>query len=161
MRKRCHRRPIVPMPPRGLRPKLDRGQLLDLSLVHLENLDAIARGGATSATLWDAVAAAYTWSRVAELLDIGLDEMAEQLHMLEAVVQRFKRTGRIGFAGLEYQTARRGVDVMDELARIVDQPTASAAADWSEARINALLAQQASGATPTLQPQHTPEQPHA
>ena len=45
MRKRCHRRVITPMPPRGLRPKLDRSQLVDLEIVHLTLLDDILRGG--------------------------------------------------------------------------------------------------------------------
>jgi hypothetical protein len=138
-RKRCHRRITLPMPPRGLRPKLDRSQLLDLSLVHLQNLDALARGGANSGTLWECVAGALTWSRVAQLLQVGEPEMAEQLHMLDGVVQRFQRTGRIGLSGPEYQLARLGVEVMDELARITDLATAQAAANWSEARIAAMV----------------------
>jgi hypothetical protein len=142
-RKRCHRRVIVPLPPRGLRPKLDRGQLRDLALAHIANLDAIARGQADATTLWHAVEAAFTWSRVAQLLDIGQDEMAAQLHMLEAVLARYRRTGRVGFAGPEYQRAKDGVDVMDELARLVDLPTALAAVAWSEARVNALHAEAA------------------
>ncbi len=145
MRKRCHRRVIVPMAPRGLRPKLDRSQLQDLALVHLANLDAIAKGQADGATLWDAVAAAFTWSRAAQLMDIGQPEMAAQLHMLERVLERYQRTGRVGFAGPEYQLAKDGVEVMDELARLVDLPTAIAAAAWSEARIDAIRAGQQQG----------------
>jgi len=79
-------------------------------------------------------------SKAAELLDIGVSEMAEQLLMLEAVVLRFKRTGRIGFSGPEYQLARDGVVVMDLIAEACDRPTAIAAAAWSEKRIDALLA---------------------
>jgi hypothetical protein len=128
-------RACLPLPPRGLRPKLDRSQLTDLALVHVAHLDALAHGQADSTTLYHAVAAAYTWSRVAELMGVGEAEMAEQLLMLESVLQRFKRTGRAGLSGPEYQTARRGVDVMDELARITDLPTAVAAAAWSEGRM--------------------------
>jgi hypothetical protein len=135
MRKHTTRKVWAPLPPRGLRPKLDRSQLLDLSLVHLQNLDALARGGANSGTLWECVAGALTWSRVAQLLQVGEAEMAEQLHMLEAVLARYKRTGRLGLSGPEYQVARLGVEVMDELARITDLATAQAAANWSEARI--------------------------
>jgi hypothetical protein len=50
-------------------------------------------------------------------MGIGLHEMAAQLAMLESVVQRYKRTGRIGLSGPEYQLAKDGVDIMDELAR--------------------------------------------
>ena len=139
MRKRCHRRVTRPMPPRGLRPKLDRSQLRDLALAHVVNLDAIARGQADATTMWHAVEAAYTWSRVAQLMQLGEPEMAAQLHMLESVVERYKRTGKVGFSGAEYQTAKDGVSLMDELAALVDVPTAVAAAAWSEARIDAIL----------------------
>lgn len=139
-RKRCHRRVTIPLPPRGLRPRLDRSQLTDLALAHVANLDALARGQANATTLWHAVEAAYTWSRAAELMGIGLHEMAAQLAMLESVVQRYKRTGRIGLSGPEYQLAKDGVDIMDELARLVDVPTAVAAAAWSEAQIDRIHA---------------------
>ena len=88
MRKRCHRRVTVPLPPRGLRPKLDRGQLTDLALAHIANLDALARGGANSTTLWHAVEAAFTWSRVAQLLGCGEAEMAEQLAVSREPMRR-------------------------------------------------------------------------
>ena len=44
----------------------------------------------------------------------------------------FKRTGRVGFNGAEYQLAKDGIGYMDQLAEIVDQRTAIEAADWSE-----------------------------
>jgi hypothetical protein len=130
------------MPPRGLRPKLDRGQLTDLALAHIANLDALARGSADSTTLWNAVEAAFTWSRVAQLLGAGEAEMAEQLVLLERVLERYQRTGKAGFSGPEYVLAKQGVDIMDELAEMVDTPTAIAACAWSEARVDALVAAQ-------------------
>lgn len=139
-RKHRRRRVIVPMPPRGLRPKLDRGQLRDLALAHVTNLDALARGQADATTLWHAVEAAFTWSRAAQLTGAGVDEMAQQLAMLEGVVQRYKRTGRVGLSGPEYQLAKQGVQVMDELARIVDLADAIAAAAWSEAQVDRIHA---------------------
>lgn len=139
-RKRRHRQVIIPMPPRGLRPMLDRGQLIDLALVHIDNLDKLAHGQADPTTLWHAVEAAFTWSRAAQLLGMGEAEMAQQLAMLEGVIDRFKRTGRVGLSGPEYQMAKLGVDVMDELARQCDRPTAIAAAAWSEGRIDKIHA---------------------
>lgn len=141
MRKRCHRRVIVPLPPRGLRPMLAPDQVRDLSLCHLVNLDAIARGSADESTLWQWIGSVHTWSRAADLLQRGTSEMAEQLHLATAVIERYGATGRVGFSGPEYQLAKLGVDVMDELARLVDRPTAIAAAEWSEARLNVLAAQ--------------------
>ena len=140
-RKRRRRQVIVPMPPRGLRPKLDRSQLRDLALVHIANLDALATGQANATTLWHAVEAAFTWSRSAQLTGAGEAEMAQQLAMLEGVIERYKRTGRIGLSGPEYQLAKQGVQVMDELARIVDLADAIAAAAWSEAQVDRIHAE--------------------
>jgi hypothetical protein len=137
-RKRTLRRPITPLPPRGLRPKLKPDQLTDLALAHIVNLDLITHGKADEEVLWQMVGGIFTWSRVAQLLQVGVDEMAAQLELATRVVERFGRTGRIGFSGTEYQVAKLGVAVMDELAAIVDQPTASAAADWSETKVNLL-----------------------
>lgn len=137
-RKRCHRRrPVVPLPPRGLRPKLTPDQLRDLGLAHMVNLDTLARGEADEATLWQWVGGCLTWSRVAELMQVGVEEMRQQLELVTAVVERYGRTGRAVFTGPEYQLAKQGVGYMDDLAAIVDRPTAIAAAEWSEARCNA------------------------
>jgi hypothetical protein len=136
MRKHCKRRVWVPMPPRGLRPKLSRPQVKDLGLCHLTNLDVIAKGEATEDTLWQVAGGALTWSRVAELLQAGEPEMREQLELVARLVDRYGRTGRVLFTGTEYQLAKDGVGVMDQLAEIVDLPTAVIAAEWSEQRVN-------------------------
>lgn len=136
-RKRCHRRPVVPLPPRGLRPKLTDDQRRDLGLAHIVNLDTLAKGEADEDTLWQWVGGCLTWSRVAELLQVGVDEMKAQLELVATVVDRFGRTGRAVFTGPEYQLAKAGVGFMDDLAAVVDRPTAIAAADWSEERCNA------------------------
>lgn len=142
MRKRCHRKIVVPMPPRGLRPKLARSQLTDLGLAHIANLDALAKGRADEAVLWQWVGGTLTWSRVAELLQFGQHEMTEQLTLVSTVVERYGRTGRAIFTGPEYQLAKDGVAYMDELAARVDRPTAIAAAAWAEDRCNAIEAEQ-------------------
>ena len=137
-RKRCHRRVIVPMPPRGLRPKLDGSQLLDLSLAHVGNLDTIARGDAGVDVLWQYVGGVLTWSKLAELLQLGVPEMTVQLHAAHRLIERWKRTGQVRFDGPDYQLARDGVQIMDELAAAVDRPTAVLAAEWGERHLNAL-----------------------
>ena len=124
--------------PRGLRPKLDAGQVRDLGICHLENLDAIATGDATEATLWQVAGAAMTWGRVADLMQTGVPEMSEQLALTSSLIERYKRTGRVLFTGTEYQLAKTGVLVMDQLAEIVDRPTAVVAAEWSERKVNSL-----------------------
>lgn len=134
-RKRCRRTPVDPRPPAGLRRMLTRQQVTDLAIAHLQNLDAVASGQATEDTLWDIVECTLLWNRVADQLRTGVDEMRAQLELGTRMVERFGRTGRVGFSGVEYQAAKVGIEVMDELARIVDQPTASAACDWAEAMV--------------------------
>ena len=133
--------PSPALPPPGLRPKLRRDQLRDLALCHLEALDSIARGDAKSATLWDFAGAALTWSKAAELMGVGEAEMTAQLELALSLIERYRRTGRVAFSGPEYQMAKAGIAVMDELAEVVDHPRAVIAAEWSERRLQAIEAQ--------------------
>lgn len=143
-RTRTLARPAPPqqLPPalRCFAPKLSASQRRDLGICHLENLDAIAKGEACPDVLWHWVGGTLTWCSVAVSLERGLDEMQQQAHLVDAVVERFKQTGRIVFTGPEYQAAKHGVDLMDELARIVDRPTAVAAAEWSEEQLQHIVA---------------------
>lgn len=145
MRKRTRRRVVVPLPPPGLRPRLASEQVLDLGLVHWQNLDALARGQGDEALLWQVVGGVFTWSKVADELAArnpdyrpAVDEMRAQLGLVTRLVERYGRTGRVLLTGVDYQLAKRGAEAMDELARAVDRRTAVAAAEWSEARVNAL-----------------------
>ena len=121
--------------PRAFRPKLSADQRRDLALLHVSNLDAIARGEAGEESLWQWVGGVLTWSKCAELLELGTDEMHEQIELATRIVNRYRETGRILFTGPDYQAAKRGVDVMDALADLADQPTATKAADWGEATL--------------------------
>ena len=140
-RKRCNRQRVIALPPRGLRPKLDAGQRRDLSLAHIANLDTICHGHADEGVLWQVVGGVLTWAKVAEVLGQGIEEMTRQVDLVQQLVDRFGRHGRVGFTGPEYQLAKEGVIVMDLLAEIVDRPTAIAAAEWSERRVEAMSAQ--------------------
>lgn len=145
---------------RGLRPKLRPTQLLELGLCHTNNLDIIARGQADYELMKHFVGSIMTWSRVAELLQIGAVEMSQQLELAHTVLERYRRTGRVGFSGTDYQLAKTGVLVMDSLAEIVDRPTALAAADWSEAYLAALDVCTTSTTSPAIN-QITQERPAA
>lgn len=139
-RRRLQQQELLARMPRAFRPKLPSDQVRDLGLAHIVNLDAIATGQAGETILWQCVGGTLTWSRVAELLGKGEAEMAEQMSLLVRLVERFQRTGRVAFDGPEYQLAKDGVQVMDLLAAIVDRPTAVAAADWGENRMNEMAA---------------------
>lgn len=142
MTRKATTRKVWPLlPPKGLRPPPDplfAATQTTLAIAHAQNLDLISRGTATEDEVWHLVEQALTWSRVAQLLGQGEPEMAEQVEVATQVVQRYGRTSRAGFTGLEYQVAKRGLDVMDQLASLVDHPTACQAAEWSEAQVAGL-----------------------
>ncbi|HOW47352.1 MAG TPA: hypothetical protein PLB26_06825 [Rubrivivax sp.] len=139
-RKRCRRKAVAPLPPRGLRPRLLPDQVRDLAMAHVVNLDDIARGRAGAEVLWQTVGGVLCWLRVAEVLGRGLQEMQAQHDLMMRLVARHGATGRILFTGPEYQLARQGIVTMDLLAEIVDRPTAIAAAEWAEARVARMTA---------------------
>lgn len=64
--------------------------------------------------------------------------MLRQLELGTRLAERYRATGRVGLTGPDYQLAKDGAHVMDELAAVVDRHTAIIAADWSEQRVNAL-----------------------
>lgn len=127
------------VPPRGLRPMLAKDQVLDLGLCHISNLDVIARGTATREVLMHWAESVLLWSRAAELAQAGVAEMAPQLALTTRLIERFERTGIVRFDGADYQLAKVGLDVMDQLASHVDRATAIAAAEWAEQRITQML----------------------
>jgi len=138
-RKRCNRKPIVALPPRGLRPALDAGQRRDLGLAHVMNLDTIKSGAGDEATLWHVVGGVLTWWSVAMRLQRGIDEMDGQVALTTRLVDHYRASGRVEFTGDDYALAKTGVLVMDQLAEAVDRPTAIEAAEWSEKRVERML----------------------
>lgn len=147
-RKRCIRRFYQALPPPGLRPLLKPDQVRDLALVHINHLDLIACGVSTEEVLWQWIGGALTWHYVADKLQRrsparyaeAAAAMRDQLGVLTSVVDRYRRTGSIRFAGLEYQQAKYACQWMDALAEVVDQATAVEAADWSERRVSDMAA---------------------
>lgn len=140
-RKHTPRRARPALPPPGMRPRLSAEQVRDLGMAHWVNLDAIASGTADVATLWQWIGGALTWSRVAHLLQHAeaIAAMDAQMLACQAVIDRWRRTGRIGFAGPEYQQAKAACDWMDALAETVDRHRAIQAAEWSEAMLQRVV----------------------
>lgn len=145
--KRRNRRRIVVMPPRGLRPMLDAGQRRDLALAHMVNLDSIARNEADEVILWQVVGGVLTWSRIADRLSLGIAEMTLQVDLIKRLVDRYGCTGRVEFAGDDYDLAKKGTIVMDLLGEQTDRYTAVEAATWSEAKIER-MAEEIEGGKP-------------
>lgn len=120
---------------------LPAADVLSLEIAHADTLAQILSGRATAQTLWDWVANVLMWSRAADLADLGQDEMRAQLQLCTDLIERWRRTGRVGFDGPGLQLARHGVDVMDALARQVPTGIARAAAHWSEEQLARLRAE--------------------
>jgi hypothetical protein len=121
--------------PPAFRPRLTAEQRRDLVMVHHVNLDAIARGEGTVQLLWDWVGNLLAFSRMAHCMRLGEPEMNEQLELASRTIERFRRTGRVGWDGPDYQLAKAGCEVMEQLADRVDQFTAEAAVVWAMARL--------------------------
>ena len=140
--KRCRptRDELLARMPRAFRPRLTRDQVNELGICHHENHDAIVSGSADWDVMWNYVGSVLTWWRVSRDLQAGLEEMDVQLQVATRLVERYGRHGVVRFDGPDLQLARLGVGYMDDLAELVDKPTAMAAAEWSEAEVNRLAA---------------------
>jgi hypothetical protein len=66
--------------------------------------------------------------------------MEDQADICEAVVTRYKRTGRVGFSGLELKIARAAAEVMDGLIDIDRNGIAVMAARLSTAKMDRIRA---------------------
>lgn len=141
MRKRCHRRTVIAVPPKGLRPRLARADLSTVQAYALINFDAIVNGTAQPVILWDLVGGVLTWWKVSRMLGVGEPEMDAQLELTTRLVERYKRTGRVLFDGPDLQLARTGVMVMDQLAELVDTVAAAQAAAWSVIEVHRISLQ--------------------
>lgn len=131
---------LARMPHLFVRPKLRPDQLVDLGLCHHANFEAIVQGSADAEVMWHYVESVLTWWRVAQAIGAGQDEMAPQLEIATRLVERYSRTGRVRFDGLDLQAARLGVGYMDDLAALVDRPNAIAASTWANAEVNRMIA---------------------
>lgn len=136
-----HRAKPIRMVPKWCRPRLDRAKVAQISLAHISNVDAIVRGEGTVDLLWDIFEILLTWSDVAKRLGVGAPEIIAQIDLFQAVLDRYQRTGKVGFNGPEYQLAVKGTVHMDLLAEEVDQLTALKAAEWAELQVARLKVQ--------------------
>lgn len=132
------KKPRQPKPitiPRAFLPRYSRAEVMRMNLAHIGNLNGIATGCANDSVIWDFIANALTWWHAATSMGRHEQAMAQQLDLAKRLVDRWARTSRVRFDGPDYQLAKFGVLVMDDLAECVDVPTAQAAAAWSQAQM--------------------------
>lgn len=114
--------------PRWLRPKMPADKVTSLGVVHITNVDQIRSGTATIDTLWDMTHAVLTWVYVARVLDRGLPEIQPMVHLCDQMLAHHRATDRVEFTGEQYEVAKLGAIVMDQLAELADEVTAEQAA---------------------------------
>jgi hypothetical protein len=124
--------------PRWLRPKLTRGQVLDLHILHQMLLGDLLTGTADDNTLWEFAAMVLTWSRAAELMQAGTAEIAPLADLSATLIMRWRATGRVELQRQERAVARYGSMVMDAIAEAADRDVAGQAAEWCERRMAVL-----------------------
>lgn len=129
--------------PKFWRPKLQPMSRLDCKLTHWDLFDRIRTGTATYATLWDWIETGFTYSQIMRLLtDDGTEftqeatqALAAQLESYEAVIARFRKSGRVGFDGPQLQIARQAAEIMDGLIDMDRNGIAVQAALWSQVQM--------------------------
>lgn len=110
-----------------------------MAIIQLQLLADVHNGVADESTLWDMVRNGLTWSRVAELVGAGQDEMADYLTLVTRMVLHYGATGRVEFTDPSDDTAARLASAyMEDLAELATLTQARLAANWSEARVLAM-----------------------
>lgn len=136
-----HRTITAPSMPRWLRPRLTKAARQQLAVIQLQKLLDMDHGQADASTLLDMARDAFTWSRVADLLGAGQDEMRVALETTTRLIEHYGRTGRAEWPSrVLADAARLACAYYEDLAEIVDHETAKAAAEWSEQQVARLQA---------------------
>ena len=125
--------------PKFWQPKLDESQQLDAKVIHWDLVERFTNGTASQTDLWDWIETGFTYSQFMRLLtqdgveitDEAAQVLADQLNIYEAVIARFRSTGRVGFNGEQLNIARAAAHVMDALVEHDRHGIAVKAAQWS------------------------------
>lgn len=132
------RRHVTDMPKFWI-PKVDASQALDAKVIHWDLVTRFTDGSATVVDLWDWLETGMTYSQTMRILTAdGLEftddaqvAITEQLGIYEAVIERWKTTGRVGFTGPQLAIARAAAQVFDALIELDRNGAAVRAAVWS------------------------------
>lgn len=115
------------------RPRLDSDQCRDLMLLHVNNLDALARGDASIDTLFQASAGLITWIAAAKLEGFDTRPGREHAKTLCELWQQSINSERITCTPDQIDVLRAATLWSDAVAEAVSQPNAVRAANQSEA----------------------------
>lgn len=132
--------------PKWFHPKLDADQIVSCKVAHWDLLDRFTSGRATEHDMWDMVHTGMTYSELMRLLeDDGTQfteeakaAIAEHLESFPSVIDRYNRTGRVGFSGEQLLAARAASELMEQLIEMDRFGFAVRATEWAKAKVDAL-----------------------
>lgn len=138
-------KPHKPLP-KFWRPKTALSAQLTCKIIHWDLITHFTRGTAGAEELWDWIETGFTYSQMMRLLMLDGMEFSDadklalnaQIEIYDAVIARFKATGRPGFNGAELAIARAAAAVMDHLITQDRHGIADRAARWSLEQIRSL-----------------------
>lgn len=138
-------RPHKPLP-KFWRPKITPSAQLTCKIIHWDLVTHFTRGTAGTEELWDWIETGFTYSQMMRLLILDGVEFSDadqlalnaQIEIYDAVIARFKATGRPGFNGAELATARAAAEVMDHLITLDRHGIADRAGRWSLKQMRSL-----------------------
>ena len=127
--------------PKWFRPKLDADQRTSLRVAHWDNVTAFTSGTATKQTLLEWMSSGFTYAHMMQLLAADGEEftpeaeaaIAGQIETYPAIVERYRKFGRIGFSAAEYLAAKAAAETMDALVELDRHGIALRAVVLSEA----------------------------
>lgn len=125
--------------PKFWQPKLAKHQCLDAKIIHWDLIDRFSQGAANKNDLWDWIETGYTYCKMIELhqkdgtvfTQESIEAVSNQIDIYESVIERYKRTGRVGFSAQELIVARAAASVFDSLIDIDRNGIAVCASKWS------------------------------
>lgn len=124
--------------PKFFAPKIPDSVATSAKIVHWDLFNRMVTGQADAADLWDWIETGYTYCKLAELHQedgteftgaIGI--LDRQVDIFDAVLQRWKRTGKVGFSGPEMAIAREACEVYDALIEIDRHGLTAKAGQWA------------------------------
>lgn len=128
-----------------LRP-LTSDQMTRCKLAHWTTIDQFTSGRATEIELWDLVYNGLMYAELMRLLkadgtpftEEAMAAITEHVQTFTGVIERFKKSGRVGFNSEQLLAARAAAEVMDQLIEMDRFGFAVRAAEHSNARMETI-----------------------
>ena len=132
--------------PKWFRPKLDADQISSCKVAHLDLISRFTSGVATEQDLWDFVHTGLTYSKLMSLLEQDGEQFTEEakstitehIETHDGIIERYRKTGRIGFNSDQLLSARAASEVMESLIEMDRFGFAAIATEWAMEKVLAI-----------------------